>query len=412
MKRNILLVTDIFPRWQDDAHIPAYVADLAKSLSAYYGVYVLVPHTHCAALHEYFDSVTVIRFRYFYPFKWQLLSRGSDFIESARDNFIAFLQIPFYIISELISLIKIMRKHRIDVINSHGFMPHALVCSLVSKLFKKPHVMTLHGPGISAVSQWGSLGKMLSRFCLNNTKVTLPVSIYTRYSLEKLCARPFDNEIIPMGVDLDTFTYVNTKFNIHRMHGIPKDHKIVLFVGELVERHGVQVLLEAVQSLRNDYQHFTLLIIGGGHLEQLFKKWVNEQGLFDHVQFLGWIDHDQIPQYYASSDMVVVPLTRDALGETDGLPVVILESFAAGVPVIASQISGISDVVRHGYNGWLFEHGNAGDLYARLELFLSSDKLTLSRMKKNALKTAKDFSWESVAERYYNHIRECIPIKK
>ncbi|MDX9702487.1 MAG: glycosyltransferase [Candidatus Auribacterota bacterium] len=412
MKRNILLVTDIFPRWKDDSHIPGYVAELAKSLSAYYNIYVVVPHSHCAALFERLDTVTVIRNRYFYLLKWQLLSNGNDFLETARTNFLAFLQIPFYVISEFISIIKIIRKYNIDLLNSHGFTPHAVLCAIIKIFFKKPHIMTLHGPGISVVAQWGWFGRLLTGFALKNSDVVLPVSIYTRYLMEKISGRTFKYEIVPMGVDTDSFKYIGNKINLRRIHDIPAKHKVILFVGALIERHGIQVLLESVMSLKNDYRDFIVLIIGGGHLEEPCKKWVKEKGLFDHIIFLGWIDHDQVPAYYGISDIVVVPLTEDAVGETDGLPVVILESFAAGVPVIASQISGISDVIRHGYNGWLFEHDNKGDLYSRLDLFFNCDTQTVERMKQNARKTSEEYSWPSIAGKYVSYIRECIPIHK
>ncbi len=412
MKRKVLLVTDVFPRWKDDAHMPSYVAELAQSLTAYYDVYVLVPHSHCAALYEQFDDVTVLRNRYFYPYKWQLLTSGNDFLETARTNFLAFMQIPFYLFSEFFSMMKVIKQYEIDVVNSHGLVPHAVLGTLIKIFFKKPHIVTLHGPGMSIVAQWGWFGKMLARFVAKHADIILPVSIYIRYLLEKVAGTQFRHDIVPMGVDTDAFMFVGKKVNLHRMHGIPKKHKIILFVGALIERHGIQVLLEAIMTLKNDYHDFMLLIVGGGPLEDPCKKWVNEKGLFDHVRFLGWIDQDQVPSYYAISDVVVVPLTKDAVGETDGLPVVILEAFASGVPVIASQISGVSDVVKHGYNGWLFEHNNKGDLYSRLDLFFSCDKQTINNMKKNARQTAEGFSWEAIGEKYVSYIRECIPIHK
>ncbi|MCD6459228.1 glycosyltransferase family 4 protein, partial [bacterium] len=210
------------------------------------------------------------------------------------------------------------------------------------------------------------------------------------------------------GIDNMKFQYFSDKIKLRSILGIPKKHKVFLFIGKFIEQKGIQHLLEAVNILKNDYHDFTVLLIGRGHLEKFLKKWVYSQKIENYVKFLGWIDNDQLPPYYGMADAVIVPSSKDKQGTTDGLPVVVQESLAAGVPVIASSISGISEIIQDHYNGWLFEPGNHGDLYCAMKMVYKTDKNTIKQIREDAVKSAEIFSYKKVAEKYFNEIQKLI----
>jgi colanic acid/amylovoran biosynthesis glycosyltransferase len=253
------------------------------------------------------------------------------------------------------------------------------------------------------------VGKLLLRFIIKRTDMLLPVSTYIRYSLEKLSGTNFKHKIIPMGICVDKFRYASdNRGKLRRSLGISRTDKIFLFSGNIVEKQGIHLLLQAADSLKNDHTDFHIVIIGDGPLVPFFKKWVTKLGLSDKIKFLGWVEKELLPRYLAMSDAVVVPLVIDKQGETDGLPVVIQEALACGVPLIASRVSGINDVIKDGYNGWLFEPDNYGDLKTKMELVYTSSPAEIKALRDNALKTLNLFSCQTVAREYYSVIKNFL----
>ena len=86
-------------------------------------------------------------------------------------------------------------------------------------------------------------------------------------------------------------------------------------------------------------------------------------------------------------------------GETEGLPVVILEGLAAGKPIVASDVSGVKDVIKNGWNGFLVEQKKPNQIAEKVLELLGDDELRV-RFSKNALETAKKYDWEVIAEKY------------
>ena len=408
MKRNLLILTDKFPRWEGDTAVSRYVQHLAESLSQHYKVYVLCPHSFCAARHQNIKNIEIIRFPYFYPRKWQILSNENGLQVSLKEKFLAKLIFPFLCIFELFYLYKTIKEKEIDIINIHELFPHAFLFVLIKPYLKISSILTETGASVSDISIKSFIKKKIIKFTLKKIDIILPVCIYTRYKLEKICGCSFNTKIVPMGVDNIKFRYFSDKIKLKSSLGIPKKNKIFLFIGKFIEKKGIQHLLEAVNILKNDYQDFTVLLIGRGPLEQNFKDWVVKQKISNYIKFLGWVDNDQLPPYYGISDAVIVPSTIDKEGGTDGLPIVVQESLAAGVPVIASCISGISEIIKDGYNGWLFEAGNHGDLCSAIKMVYKTDKNTIIQIKENALKSSDQFSYNTIADKYYHEIQQLL----
>ena len=408
MKRNLLILTDKFPRWEGDTAVSKSVEQLAESLSQQYKVFVLCPHSFCAAIHQDIEGGKVIRFPYFYPRKWQVLSNEDGLHVSLKQKISAKLIFPFFCLFELIYLYKTIKENEIDILNIHELFPHAFLFALIKPFVKIPSILTETGTSITNSSFNNFLMKTIIKFTLKHIDLIIPVSIYTRYRLEKIYGSGLNTKIIPMGIDNIKFHYFSDKIKLKSSLGIPKKNKIFLFIGKFIEKKGIQHLLEAVNILKNDPQDFSVLLIGRGPLEKNFKKWVVKQNLTGYVNFLGWIDNDQLPPYYGIADAVIVPSTVDKEGRADGLPVVVQESLAAGVPVIASCISGISEIIQDGYNGWLFEAGNHGDLYSAIKMIYKSDKTVVNQIKENALKSAEQFSYKTIADKYNNEIRQLL----
>ncbi|RJP60311.1 MAG: glycosyltransferase family 4 protein [Candidatus Auribacter fodinae] len=400
MKRNLLIVTPVFPRWENDAESPRSITDLARALSQYYRVYVLCPGTYCAANKEHLGDVTIIRFNYFFPVKWQALSSGQGMFAHNKLKSFAKLQLPFYFISEILNLYRAIRQYDIHIVNSHYIFPEGLSYSIIRNFLKRPHVITLHSPGVDELIRHGIIGKIIARFILKHAEKILPVSTYVRYKLERLSGMHFNYKVIPLALDIDDFKYTPEKDKMRRHIGLEKNRTYFLFTGALVERSGIFVLLRAMEQLKKEYTDFSVIVIGNGPLKSKIAKWITQYQLNDHCIFHTLATHERISHYYAACNAVIAPIIIDAEGATDGMPSSVQEGLACGVPVIASRLSGVNDLIKHGVNGWLFEPGNHSELAEYMALLFKP--LKLKKLKTSAQKTAERYDSETVANQYYD----------
>lgn len=140
----------------------------------------------------------------------------------------------------------------------------------------------------------------------------------------------------------------------------------LLFVGALLPRKGVQILLDALAELPSDLD-WRLTIIGAGSQEgSLHAQAVG----MDRVRFVGAQPSDAVQAAMAKAHLVIVPSIEGAEGRSEGIPVVLMEAMAQGRPVVASRLSGIPELVEDGVTGALSTPGDAGELAARIEAVL------------------------------------------
>ena len=131
----------------------------------------------------------------------------------------------------------------------------------------------------------------------------------------------------------------------------------LLFVGRLVQRKGVEYLVEALALVRES-RSAELTIVGEGEWEGTIQKAVKRAGVERHVRFSGQVSEPDLRRCYEASDIFVLPAVIDAKGDTEGLGVVLLEALSFERPVIGSDVGGIPDIVRPGQTGWLTPRGD------------------------------------------------------
>lgn len=184
---------------------------------------------------------------------------------------------------------------------------------------------------------------------------------------------------IPNFIDRSTFypSDEQSKAQIKNKLGL-SNTKIVTFSGRLVERKGVQILLEAWSRLMRDHQNIVLLILGGGPLEKKLKQQSRILGIEVCVKFCGFVNN--IRDYLVVTDVFVCPSFQE------GFPNSVLESMAYGLPVIGTKIGGVVDVIKDGENGLLVDAGDIDQLANAMKKLLSDGEYALT-LGENALKT-------------------------
>ncbi|QGQ94372.1 glycosyltransferase family 1 protein [Paenibacillus psychroresistens] len=151
--------------------------------------------------------------------------------------------------------------------------------------------------------------------------------------------------------------------------GLPD--KVILFVGQLIERKGLHVLLEAYKELEDD--SVGLLIVGDGHLKAQYEAICSQHGL-KFVKFVGFQDVNTLPRYFAISDLFVLPSHREVWG------LVVNEAMASELPVLCSKYAGCAyDLIQEGENGYTFDPHDATELAQKMALLLN-DSFVLRQM--------------------------------
>jgi D-inositol-3-phosphate glycosyltransferase len=213
-------------------------------------------------------------------------------------------------------------------------------------------------------------------------------------------AEPKKVVVIPPGVDTGHF-YPIPADEAREFIGIPKDDRLVLFVGRIEPLKGVDTLIRAMACMRLSEMEKPayLAIIGGdpnASPEDMSAEMTRLQALcielsMDRmVVFLGKRGQDTLPYYYSAAEVLVMPSHYESFG------MVALEAMSCGTPVIASQVGGLAFLVQDGVTGFHVPNGDSDALCAKLTMLLA-DAILRAQMGANAAKYAHGYDWEKIA---------------
>ncbi len=208
--------------------------------------------------------------------------------------------------------------------------------------------------------------------------------------------------IVPPGVDTCHF-YPIPADEAREYIGIPKDDRMILFVGRIEPLKGIDTLIRAVSCLRvHEMEKPAYLAIIGGDPnaspEEMTAEMTRLQSLCDDlcmkhlVVFLGKRSQDTLPYYYSAAEVLVMPSHYESFG------MVALEAMACGTPVIASQVGGLAFLVQNGQTGFHVPDGDHEALCEKLTRLLSDHDLR-HQMGQNAHRYACEYAWETIAGR-------------
>ena len=198
--------------------------------------------------------------------------------------------------------------------------------------------------------------------------------------------------VIPNGINVDEFDIVFSKEQCREKLGMPLDGKIILFLSGLVPPKGPDVLLKAMLKILKNIPDAKLVFVGSGGMGEELKRLSKKLGIVKYVKFAGFVgDVLKKALYYKSADVFVLP----SIG-LESFGIVNLEAMACGVPIVASKIGGVPDVVKDGENGLLVPPRDSEAL-ANGIIHLLENKDVREKMGKNGREKVKEYSWERIA---------------
>ncbi len=383
---RLLVLASTFPARPDDG-TPAFVRDLAVREAQEFEVRVVVPRVPGSRSTEVVQGVDVRRFRFF-PSRWEDLADGA-IIENLRARRSRWLQVLPFMLAEAVAVRRHVRDFRPDVVHAHWIIPQALVATLVAP--GVPRVVTTLGGDLYALRA-GPLQRLKSFVLRRAARVTV-MNEEMADLVRELGAR--EATVSPMGADLTVFSRVAAA-----RPDTPGPARL-LFVGRLVEKKGLTVLLDALRA--PELSGVALTVVGDGPLRADLEA--RAAGL--DVSFVGQQGRQELAGIYGQHDVIVVPSVLASSGDKDGLPVALLEAMGSGCAVVASDLPGINEAVRSDQDGVLVPSGDVGALTDALRRLVEDDRYR-RELGRHAADRADEFSVDRVGRRYVDLLHEVL----
>jgi glycosyltransferase involved in cell wall biosynthesis len=262
-------------------------------------------------------------------------------------------------------------------------------------------ICTLHGPPELAIKErkhrtvW-RLYRVLEKLSLNRIDRYIAVNRGTMdYYSEKEPRLSGRISVIPVGIDINLFRPMD-KGLMRERYGFEKDEGIILFIGRFSQEKGLDLLLEAFADLKGTVPSSRLVLLGSGPEKAKLEQSITRGGIKD-VVFMEPVPHDKIPELINCADVFVL------CSMYEGMPTVVLEALACGVPVVATDVGDVCLVVKNGETGYLVKERGSSLIAEGLMEVMDRGRDSYSS---RCVEAAGTYSWDNVTEKILNMYRK------
>jgi len=396
---RVLVLTSTFPRWENDTE-PAFIFELSRRLTVSFDVTVLSPRTPGSKRKENMAGLRVIRFPYFFS-QWEKLAmHGGGILNQLKTNPAYYLMVPFFLLGQLLAIIRLVRNEHFDLIHAHWLIPQGFIAALGMWIAGKnvPLLCTSHGGDLFALKGKGL--QRLKRRIMDKSAALTVVSKAMKKTVVDMGVAPDKVEVIPMGVDLKGLFTPDP--------GVQRKTDELLFVGRLVEVKGLQILLDAMPKVLAKHPGIRLVVAGAGPLESELRASAAKLNMTDRVDFLGMVPQSKLPLLYQQATLAVFPFIVTKSGVQEGFGLVVVEAMGCCCPVIAGDLPAIQDTVVHEENGLIFPSGNAQVLADSILKLLDDPEFRARLAGEGRKSVVQNFDWEIIAGKYSHIYQELI----
>lgn len=383
---KVCMAATSFPRWPGDGQ-GAFVWGLAQALQRKgVAVQVVALHTPGAKTAEVIAGVQVVRPRYWWPEEAELLRKdGGGLPITLRKYPLARVQLPPFLARHSLALADCARTA--DVIHAHWTISGA--AGLFARWrYQRPLLVTVQGSDIFQVTKH-PIGAWLTRTLLQRAQRVTALSQALKTATTAIGVPAEQIEVIPNGVDVRSFAP-------------PVDAQrqpVILFVGYLIARKGVRYLLDALPPVLQALPNFRAVLIGDGPEENALRQQAAALGIAERVEFLGFLPQEQVRHWMQRATVFVLPSLEEGQG------VVLLEALASGLPVVASRVDGIQEVVTNQV-GVLVEPAQPPALAAALLNLLQNPSQWAALSQQARQHMLNHYDWDQIANRYLELYQE------
>ena len=284
-----------------------------------------------------------------------------------------------------------------DVIHAHHVFMDGYGMLKLSKEWNVPLVMVEHGTILREVIKWSNMSSKILKTLISASHI-MCVSENLRCIAIKHGIHEDNVSVVPIGVDIDFF---KKNHAIERNDfGLDDGTNIILYVGRLVPEKGLMYLVQSMSKIIYKHEKTIFVFAGEGAYRKNMEKQCMEMKISEHVMFLGSLDAFDLVKWYSIADIFALPSL------SEGRPTVIYEAMSCELPIIATDVGGVSEQVENGYNGFVVKPRNSNALVNSITYLLENDDLRKD-MGRNSRKRIIEQGWT-----WDNHAKNVVEIYK
>jgi len=317
-------------------------------------------------------------------------------VDSGRVPESNFLLWIYHLNSQMISkATELFETERFDLIHAHDWVVGRAAVELKNRL-GLPLISTIHateiGRGGSLDGEYRRKVRDIERLLVEQSDGIICCSNYMLDHIQYvLGAVKTKIRVIPNGVEASRFNNGRQPQLIPT--GVSEDRKTILYVGRIVREKGIFTLLDAFEKLRKQGKDVSLVLVGEGPLKEDLAKEVLRRKLNDRVKLAGFVDEKKLVSLYNSSDVFVLASHYEPFG------MVVLEAMASRIPVVVSDVGGLSEIVEDGITGVKVLASDPRALAEGILRVLDNPELA-EQMTENAYRVVQErYKWDLIAEK-------------
>jgi glycosyltransferase involved in cell wall biosynthesis len=295
----------------------------------------------------------------------------------------------------------IYQRSPFDLIYTNALIPSGYAGCLLARKLNLPSVCYI-GESDLGYLNFSKLSSERMRYVILNSSGLISVSKHERDRIREIAHPRKPIEVIYRGTNTNVFKPLNTNLELKRKLLLPDDSPVVTFVGHLIRRKGIHDLLNAFSLVTVKLPKAHLLIVGDGPERDNLEALSSRMGIRKRVIFAGLVRNEEIPSYYSITDVMAFP------SYAEGLPNAVVEAIACGVPVVATNVGGIPEIITPSINGFLVEVGDIKNLSSNIIKMLT-DEVLKKRMGRESRRIAEDrFNARDNAEKLKSFLSQIV----
>ena len=303
--------------------------------------------------------------------------------------------------------LKLTQRNDYSIIHYFFSLPTGLLRFLPGRHRKVPYIISLRGSDVPNYDEYNKSLQLAHKILMPITRtIWREASRVVALSSDlansaKVSDSKVSIDIVPNGIESEMFIH-DPNIRAEMPKGKNSDRVQLICVARLIERKGVQHLLQAMKQLDDSVY---LTIVGEGNYMSALQALANKLELDDKVRFYGYCPREKLVRLYNKSDIFVLPSMAESFG------MVFVEAMSCGLPVIGARVGGVPDIIKED-NGILVQPDSVDDVIAAIKKLAGDKELRDAMGAANRYKAVAQYAWRSVADSYEIVYRECSGIEE
>ncbi|MFN6945103.1 MAG: glycosyltransferase [Cytophagaceae bacterium] len=278
---------------------------------------------------------------------------------------------------------KLIKTRKIDLILGYNAIPEGIAVVRLAKSFKLPCGFWAIGSDVNDFAKYNRINYYLLRKSIEESNIIFTESKDLENKIRQYSAKPLNVKTFYKGIDVSNFRELPPRSDLLKRLGLNAERRYILFVGRLIYDKGIYELADTFCRIAKKYPDIDLMLIGEEiEKENLVTKF-DKEGIINRVIFKGMIPYKEVAYHMKISELLVFPTWAE------GLPNVVMEAMAVGLPVVATNVGGIPEVLEDGVTGLSVPVKNVEKLVEAIIRMIEDKDL-----RKACIKNAKELIYE------------------